>query len=413
MKNTGKAIAGVVCAFLGLSGLAGSPVFADSATTAPSTAPAMMPPVVVNADNAATIARQLITEGTQYIKSQQLSDGGFAPAAAPPGITAIALKALVSDVADYSTKDAFVKKGYDRLLTFQVGSGGIFKDMLATYNTSIAVSALVAANDPSLQPELDKAIGYLRGMQWTDTVTGPKGETIHDPAKASFEGGFGYGRHSRPDLSNTQFALDALREAGVKPDDPAFKEALKFVSRCQNLSETNDQPWAGNDGGFVYSAGDAGDSEANGFKGPDGKQMWRSYGSMTYAGLKSLIYAGLSHDDSRVKAAIVWIEKHWTLDENPGMGENDPANAQHGLYYYLQAMSKALRAYDEPTITDAAGKSHDWRLEIIAKVASLEHADHSWMGEKRWMENNQVLCTSYVVLALEEATADLKAHPAK
>ena len=285
--------------------------------------------------------------------------------------------------------------------------------MLATYNTSIAVSALVAAHDPALKPQLDKAIGYLRGMQWTDTVTGPKGETIKDPAKASFEGGFGYGRHSRPDLSNTQFALDALHEAGVPASDPAFQEALKFVSRCQNLSETNDQPWSGNDGGFVYSAGDAGDSEANGFTGADGRKMWRSYGSMTYAGLKSLIYAGLDHADTRVKAAIEWIKKHWTVSENPGMGENDPKNAKHGLYYYLQAMSKSLHAYGEPRVTDAAGVTRDWRLEIIQQLASLERPDHSWAGEKRWMEDNSTLTTAYVALTLEEVRQDLKDHPSE
>ena len=374
------------------------------------TAAASQPAMTVTTATAAAMTDRLIGEALEYIKSQQLPDGGFAAAPDPPGITAIALKALVQD-PNYTTKVPFVKKGYDQLLSFQVGSGGIFKDMLATYNTSIAVSALVAAHDSSLQPELDKALGYLRGMQWTDTITGPKGETIKDKAKASFEGGFGYGRHSRPDLSNTQFALDALHEAGVPASDPAYQEAIKFVSRCQNLSESNDQPWAGNDGGFVYSAGDAGDSEANGFKGPDGRQMWRSYGSMTYAGLKSLIYAGLTNADPRVKAAIEWIKKHWTVSENPGMGENDPKNARHGLYYYLQAMSKSLHAYGEPLITDAAGQSHDWRLEIIQQIASLEHPDHSWSGEKRWMEDNTVLTSAYVALTLEEIRQDLKDHP--
>ena len=45
---------------------------------------------------------------------------------------------------------------------------------------------------------------------------------------------------------------------------------------------------------------------------------------MTYAGLKSMIYAGVKHDDPRVKAAYEWIQKHYTLDENPGMGAQRP-----------------------------------------------------------------------------------------
>jgi squalene-hopene/tetraprenyl-beta-curcumene cyclase len=367
----------------------------------------------VTAANVGERAQQLIDQGLAFMKTQQLADGDFAPPQAPPGLSAIALKAFVGDPAYSTSRDDFLKKGYANLISYQVGSGGIFKDMLATYNTAIAVSALAAANDPAFKPALDKAIGYLRGMQWTDTITGPHGESIKDPKKANFEGGFGYGKHSRPDLSNTQFALDALHDAGVKPDDPAFQEALNFVTRCQNFSETNDQPWAGNDGGFVYTTAGAGDSEAGSYTGPDGRKMLRSYGSMTYAGFKSLIYAGLGPQDARVKAALGWIKRHWTMDENPGMRDNDPTAAHYGLNYYLHAMARALAAYGEPVLVDDTATPHDWRVEMTAKIASLQRPDGSWVGEKRWMEDNPVLATSYNVLALEQIVGDLKAHPAK
>ena len=71
-----------------------------------------------------------------------------------------------------------------------------------------------------------------------------------------FYGGAGYGGRSRPDLSNTSFFMEALRDTGLPADDPNLKKALVFVSRCQNLKgEFNDQPWAGkvNDGGFIYT----------------------------------------------------------------------------------------------------------------------------------------------------------------
>ena len=42
---------------------------------------------------------------------------------------------------------------------------------------------------------------------------------------------------------------------------------------------------------------------------------------MTYAGLKSMIYAGLKQDDVRVKAAVGYIAKNYTVDENPGQGQ--------------------------------------------------------------------------------------------
>ena len=107
----------------------------------------------------------------------------------------------------------------------------------------------------------------------------------------------------------------------------------------QNHSETNDQPWAGNDGGFIYSPSDGGASPAGEYTGADGKKFLRSYGSMTYAGLKSLIYAGLTKDDSRVKAAWEWISKNWTLDENPGFRLSDPATAASGMFYYYHTLS--------------------------------------------------------------------------
>jgi squalene-hopene/tetraprenyl-beta-curcumene cyclase len=148
-------------------------------------------------------------------------------------------------------------------------------------------------------------------------------------------------------------------------------------------------------------------------KSSDGRRELRSYGSMTYAGLKSMIYAGLSKDDPRVKAAWDWISKNWTLDENPGMKLADPAQAQNGQYYYYHTLARALNAYDQPTITDPSGKTHDWRVELIAKLKSLQKEDGSWVGDKRWMEDNASLVTAYAVLALQEAQADLKEHPAK
>jgi squalene-hopene/tetraprenyl-beta-curcumene cyclase len=209
--------------------------------------------------------------------------------------------------------------------------------------------------------------------------------------------------------------MEAMNDAGLDKNDPAFKSALAFVSRMQNNSETNKAKWAGDDGGFIYSPGRSGDGESSAgeYNAPDGRRMLRSYGSMTYAGLKSMIYAGLTKDDPRVKAAWSWITRNWSLDENPGMRLNNPEAARFGIYYYYHAMAKALNAYDEPTVVDAKGVKHDWRVELIAKLTSLQKPDGSWAGEARWKEDSQILVTSYAILALQEAQQDLKEHPAK
>jgi squalene-hopene/tetraprenyl-beta-curcumene cyclase len=369
-------------------------------------------PKAAPASNPTTNAQAVIDRGLAALKSKQNEDGGWQRPNDPPAITAIVLKAFVQDPR-YDASTDFVKKGFDKLLGYQLENGGIYKDLLANYNTAVAVSALAAAEDPSFKQRIEKATAYLKGLQWTEhTPPGPKGERVVDE-KNPWYGGWGYGRSGRPDGSNMQLALDALHDAGLKPDDPAYKAAIKFASRMQNQSETNDQPWAGDDGGFVYTPANNGESMAGVIQSPEGDRQLRSYGSMTYAGLKSMIYAGLTKDDPRVKAAWDWISKNWTLDENPGMRLADAAQAQQGLYYYYHTLARALNAYDQPTITDASGKSHDWRLELIAKLSSLQQPDGSWVGDKRWMEDNPVLVTSYAVLALQEAMEDLKQHPAK
>ena len=133
---------------------------------------------------------------------------------------------------------------------------------------------------------------------------------------------------------------------------------------------------------------------------------------MTYAGLKSMIYAGLTKDDPRVKAAWGWIGKNWTLDENPGMGANGRGEAKAGIYYYYHTLARALKTYGEPSVTDAKGAGHDWRAELAAKLAAEQQPDGSFVGDRRWMEDNPVIATVMAVLALQDAAAAATPAPA-
>jgi squalene-hopene/tetraprenyl-beta-curcumene cyclase len=126
-----------------------------------------------------------------------------------------------------------------------------------------------------------------------------------------------------------------------------------------------------------------------------------------------MIYAGLTKDDPRVKAAWNWITSNWTLDENPGMRASGPENARDGLFYYYQTFAHALAAYGQPVVSDASGTKHDWRLELIEMAKKAQRKDGSFVGGRKWMEENPVLATTFAVLALQEAMADLKIHPAK
>jgi squalene-hopene/tetraprenyl-beta-curcumene cyclase len=115
---------------------------------------------------------------------------------------------------------------------------------------------------------------------------------------------------------------------------------------------------------------------------------------MTYSGLKSFLFAGIGKDDPRVKAALDWVRKHYTLDENPGMG---PA----GMYYYYHTFAKALAAIGDEQIVDAQGKSHDWRAELSEKYVASQNADGSWVNKTpRWLEGDPNLVTAYALLSL-------------
>ncbi|WP_206290849.1 prenyltransferase/squalene oxidase repeat-containing protein [Humisphaera borealis] len=367
----------------------------------------MISPLALAADSPAASARESIDKGVAFLRKAQQTDGSWQTSPRdPPGISALVLRALVQDPGT-GTKSEAVLKGYKQLLSNQKPDGGIYADMLANYNTAIAISSLAAANNPEFKDEIDKAVKFLKGVQVKGDDSNP---SVGGASYGAMKPG---GKPPRADLSNTQMFIEALKDAGLKEDDPAFKDAIKFVSRTQNRSETNDQKWAGEDGGFVYTPADGGSSNAGEYTGPDGKRLLRSYGLMTYAGLKSMIYAGLTKDDPRVKAAWDWITKNWSLDENPGMKFAGPEKATSGMYYYYHTLATALAAYDEPVITDPKGNKHDWRVEFIAKVASLQKPDGSWIGDKAWMENNPVLATTFVVLSLQAVEKDLQEHPAK
>jgi squalene-hopene/tetraprenyl-beta-curcumene cyclase len=172
-----------------------------------------------------------------------------------------------------------------------------------------------------------------------------------------------------------------------------MQKALVFVSRCQNLeSEHNTTAFAAknSDGGFYYTCAAGGSSMAGDL--PNGGL--RSYASMTYSGLKSMVYAGVKPDDPRIKAAVGWIRKNYDLKSNPGMG-----NA--GLYYYYHVFAKTLDAIGGDLFEDASGRKHDWRRELAEELFCRQKADGAWVNENnRWMEDDPNLVTAYALLAL-------------
>jgi squalene-hopene/tetraprenyl-beta-curcumene cyclase len=336
---------------------------------------------------------RIVDKGINYLKGSQSPDGTWSKNVTP-GVTGIALTGLLQ-TGKVSPKDPVADKALkyiESLIDPKAGHiAGKENVHLQNYMTSINVMALTAANRDSYKEAIGDAVKFLEKLQWDEE----EGKTPGD----DFYGGAGYDSKSRPDLSNTQFFLDALHDAGVPKDDPHLKKAMIFVSRCQNLKgEHNDQKWAGkvNDGSFIYSPAAGGQTKVVDQPLPDGALP--GYGSMTYAGVKSLVYCGASKDDPRVQKAVEWIKKNYTVDRNPGMPE---VREHWGLYYYYHMMAKCLDALGVDEVEDANGVKHDWRADLIGALAARQKPGGSWVNEQdHWREGDPNLVTGYALMTL-------------
>ena len=324
------------------------------------------------------------------------------------GYTALAALALVAATpAEKVATDPTILAALDAIVAAQKENGSIFGNpAFVNYETSAALAALAAARaGPKYGAAQAKARDFIAASQ----IAG-------DENALSF-GGFPYKKDATSDLSNLQFAVRALHDAGLPADSPVFARVQKYLTRVQNRSESNpavvpskegDAPVevvSGDDGGGVYAPGD---SKAGRVKRADGKWEAKSYGSMTYALLQCLLYAGVKADDPRVVAALGWISKHFVLDRNPGFeAAKDPEKAgKQGYYYYLRTMARALAELEKAsgkkvTVTDAAGKAHDWRREVAEALVAHQKPDGSWVNDAdRWNEGDPRIVTSYAIETL-------------
>lgn len=297
-----------------------------------------------------------------------------------------------------------IDDGLAWLVSLQDADGSIHDGKLKNYITSAAILALAKSGREEFAPVIAKARDYLIRLQADEGDGYSEGDRYY--------GGIGYGGDERPDLSNLQMALEALDAAGLESGDEAFQRALKFLERTQNRSESNDTEIetgkgtikSGDDGGAGYAPGE---SKAGFDTLPDGTQVPRSYGSMTYALLKGYLFAGLPKDDPRMQGAWNWVTANYTLDVNPGFEKSDdPDAAYQGLFYYFLTMAKALDLYGQEVVVDGEGVEHAWRAELCGRLIAMQSkADGSWINHNspRWWEGNPTLATAYAMLTLGTA----------
>lgn len=359
-------------------------------------------------------ARAMIDRAIAYLETQQADTGGWREnpdGASYPAITGLVVTGMMLDPR-YDVHHPTIAAGVRNILSYAKPDGGIHDGALPNYNTAICLSALGDVRLPEAASAVQSGQNYLRSLQYYDNQSGSdEVPTFDEPISKDhpYYGGVGYGKHGRPDLSNLGFFLQALHDTGVSTEDPAVKRAMVFLERVQMVDEINDMPYAdgSNQGGFVYATvpnlesvdGLAGQSQAGTTEELDdaGRPIvrLRAYGSMTYVGFKSLVFADLTEGDPRVDAAWRWINEHYTLSENPGMGDQ-------GRYYYYCSLARALDAFGE---SEVAGT--DWRADLVSTLEELQEPDGSFrIFHDRWMESDPVLVTAYALIALQHAAGN-------
>ena len=346
--------------------------------------------------------------GLNFLHSRQNEQTGQWGQAEPVALTGLAsasfLLAPGRDFADPVPPEA--ERGLRYLLGNAKPDGGIYTEARANYNTALAVMALLL--DPA--SEQDATLLAARRFLIRHQMDLDSPGTNDNP----LDGGIGYGddKGYHADLSNTVFALEALHyseklladRGDALKNEPKlnYAAAIDFIQRCQNRSESNPASWVSKDpadkGGFIYNP-----VETRGGKveNPDGTVSLRSYGSISYAGLLSFIYAGLGQDDPRVEAVLQWLSENYTVEENPGLGEQ-------GLFYYYHTMAKALAISGRTFLTLPDGQKVDWREDLATRLLNLQKGNGSWVNDTgRWMESDPVLTTGYTLLALARIHSSL------
>ncbi|MDX2111173.1 MAG: hypothetical protein SFY80_13135 [Verrucomicrobiota bacterium] len=387
--------------FLHLAATLGA-VAADSTATAPKTLTA--PPAVTAAVKAPDTAvvnlslvrdtRSALSRGHDFLLSQQGGNGSWKQ---DPAITGLVVYAFVLDpLYNPNIKSEMaLARAITYLEDFVKPDGGIYRKDYAHYTTAVCLLAFSETKQAKYRDIIKNARQYL--------IVSQVDESENYKPDHPYYGGIGYGGDERPDLSNTHLAMEAIRAAdryearftGAVPEatgDTTIKQAapelhwekaLIFLNRCQNVKAVNTMDYATDDGGFIYETGT--------YKA----ERSHSYGSMTYAGVKSLIYANVKKDDIRVQKAAAWIRDHYTWKENPGFGTTS-------LFYYFMTGAKSLSVLGDDFVVTPDGIAHNWREEIIRQILSLQGEDGSWLNSNgQYWENIKDLSTAYNLIALK------------
>lgn len=341
----------------------------------------------------------LIDEAQAWLVSRAQPDGAMAEGGVfTAGITALAAGALIGEPRALPADHAAIAGATRLLAALKQPDGGVYQPQEGIGNYTTSVVLLYASALPSPQRDAFDIVGmqkYLFGLQ------------NGDPTSLG-RGGIGYGADKpagSEDLSNTAYAVQALRASGVPASDPRLQAALGFLQRCQDLKSVNGAAWVQDSGGGAYGPQDAARSWES--RATGGVPRFVPSGSMTYALLSTYLVLDIRAGDPRVDAAVGWVAANYGFDANPGMGRG---RELQGLFHSHALAARALDLLGSPTVKLPDGRSVDWRADLYAALAArvqrvdLPGGGHGamWLNrEQRWGEGLPHLCTAYALRALK------------
>ncbi|MGE0708328.1 MAG: PDZ domain-containing protein [Planctomycetota bacterium] len=376
------------------------------------------------------LARQLLQQGVAQLVSLRRADGLWPhyhaterPSTAVSALVAYALRRAGPELDD--AQRALLDELLDQLVRLCGEDGGLEdKAHLVQHRVYGSALLLLALQGPDGKPAARHAAAAKDLVAWlaAQQVQESSQPAGFDPVDSRYGGWSYYDGHRsdglRTDVSVARFALVALDAGGLPGDAPTWRRADLFLDATQNfaaLTAPQDPLRAAEeqkrDGGFSFTPrmSKAGSDELGG-----SLAIGRSYGSATADGLLGLLATrGLDRrgarddalpDDPSVQAALRWLARSYTVDEDPGF-KPDPIGWGQGLYYYFAAaQAEALHRSGVWVVSDA-GRAHRWAAELVQALGARHGERKRRFGSDSALmhEDRPSISTSFALIALAAA----------
>lgn len=302
--------------------------------------------------------RRAISRGVDFVKSKQQRTGSWSGFDEyPEGVTALATLALLN--AGEDPRSPAIQRALDQVRAVDRPT--------KVYSTSLRTMVLCLADPAKSRNVIEENVRWLEGIQ---------------EKSGKYAGAWPYGAGSRPDNSNSQFALLALYEAqriGIDVDPEVWRRSQSYFRDSIRA-----------DGSWAYLEHPAAPMPAT--------------GSMTCAGVCSLVicnealrYVGVEdqqdvnccgapEEDSAIQRGLQWLGR-FPLNANPGSGAY--------VMYYLYGIERTGRLTGQRFIGD-----HDWYREGAAFLLRRQDAlNGAWQGDGQ-VERDRVVSSSFALLFL-------------